>query len=51
MDVAPDGEVKLMVNVVPDKVALVPVGVPGVLGDPPETTPRTDVPLVEAIVS
>ncbi len=38
MDVAPDGEVKPIVNIVPDKVALVPVGVPGALGVPPDVT-------------
>ena len=38
MDVAPIGELKPIVNVVPDKVAVLTVGMPGALGDPPEVT-------------
>ena len=37
-EVAPSGELNPIVNVVPDKVALVTIGVPGALGDPPEVT-------------
>ena len=48
MDVAPIGDINSIVNKLPDKVAVVPVGVPGALG---VTVPRTDVPVVEAVVS
>ena len=48
MDVAPIGDINSIVNKLPDKVAVVPVGVPGALG---VTAPRTDVPKVEAVVS
>ena len=48
MDVAPIGDINSIVNKLPDKVAVVPVGVPGALG---VTKPWTDVPKVEAVVS
>ncbi len=48
MDVAPIGDINSIVSKLPDKVALVPVGVPGALG---VTKPRTDVPKVVEVVS
>ncbi len=38
MDVAPIGDINSIVSKLPDKVALVPVGVPGVSEDPPAVT-------------
>jgi hypothetical protein len=36
------GAVKLIVSVVPDKVAVLILGVPGKVEEPPETDPETD---------
>ena len=38
MDVAPIGDINSIVNKLPDKVAVVPVGALGALGDPPDVT-------------
>ena len=45
------GAAKLIVKVVPDKVEVLILGMPGTVGAPPETEPVADVPEPDAFIA